>query len=62
MVKSFEDVAFKLAPNEVSGIVETQFGYHLIKVLEHQAESNPPYDEVQPAGPTKTGTLCRDAS
>ena len=48
MVKAFEDVAFKLAPNEVSGIVETQFGYHLIKVLEHQAESNPPYDEVQP--------------
>ena len=48
MVKSFEDVAFKLAPNEVSGIVETQFGYHLIKVVEHQAESNPPYDEVEP--------------
>jgi len=48
MVKSFEDVAFKLAPNEVSDIVETQFGYHLIKVLEHQAENNPPYDEVQP--------------
>jgi len=48
MVKSFEEVAFKLAPNEVSGIVETQFGYHLIKVLEHQAESNPPYVEVEP--------------
>lgn len=48
MVKAFEDVAFKLAPNEVSDIVETQFGYHLIKVLEHQAESNPPFEEVQP--------------
>jgi peptidyl-prolyl cis-trans isomerase C len=48
MVKPFEDVAFKLAPNEVSGIVETQFGYHLIKVLDHQSESKPSYDEVEP--------------
>ena len=48
MVKAFEDVAFKLAPNEVSGIVETQFGYHLIKVLDHQSESKPSYDEVEP--------------
>ena len=48
MVKTFEEAAFKLAPNEVSGIVETQFGYHLIKVLDHQKENNPPFDEVQP--------------
>lgn len=48
MVKPFEEVAFKLAPNEVSDIVETQFGYHLIKVLDHQPESNPSFDEIQP--------------
>jgi peptidyl-prolyl cis-trans isomerase SurA len=32
MVKEFEDVAFNLQLNQVSDVVKTQFGYHLIKL------------------------------
>ncbi len=33
MVASFEKALLALRPDEVSGIVKTQFGYHLIKRL-----------------------------
>lgn len=37
MVKPFEDAAFSQEKNVIGPVVETDFGYHIIQVLEHQS-------------------------
>jgi FKBP-type peptidyl-prolyl cis-trans isomerase (trigger factor) len=48
MVQGFEDVVFGMKPGEVSGVFQTEFGYHIAKVLDRKPQVACPIDEVRP--------------
>src|SRR5499427_7194088 len=46
-VPEFEKSAFSMAPGQISDLVKTQYGFHIIKVLERQNAHTKPFEEVK---------------
>ncbi|HWK11030.1 MAG TPA: peptidylprolyl isomerase [Vicinamibacterales bacterium] len=46
MVPAFANVAFALKPGQISDVVTTQFGYHIIKVTDRKPARVVPYEEA----------------
>lgn len=46
MVKPFEDAAFTVPVGEISGIVETKYGFHILKV-ENRTKETEPFETVK---------------
>lgn len=46
-VAEFEKTAFSLAPGQVSDLVKTQYGFHIIKVVEKENAHTKPFEEVK---------------
>lgn len=48
MVKPFEDAVFKQKENDISDLVQSEFGYHIIKLTDIKPGTLRTLDEVRP--------------
>jgi peptidyl-prolyl cis-trans isomerase D len=47
MVKPFDDAVFQLKPGEISGLVQSDFGFHIIKLIAVQPAKILPFEEAK---------------
>lgn len=60
MVKPFEDAAFELKKGKISEPVLTNFGYHIIRVIDKRKEKQQPFKEVKAALVEEARKLFQD--
>jgi peptidyl-prolyl cis-trans isomerase D len=48
MVPEFDRTCFSLKPGEISGVIKTEYGYHIVQVLAHEDAHLQTFDEIKP--------------